>query len=167
MHITILTTGGTIDKVYFDAKSDYEVGDPLIGEILQEANVNFDFDVHTLFQKDSLDLTDADRFVIVEAVRECADQHIVITHGTDTMVDTARAIEEAETGKTVVLVGALNPARFRSSDAIFNIGFAMAAVQARGPGVYIAMNGQVFSPGSVCKNRAANQFETTQSAGSE
>ena len=133
MHITILTTGGTIDKVYFDAKSDYEVGEPLIGEILQEANVNFDFDVHTLFQKDSLDLTDADRFVIVETVRECTDRHIVITHGTDTMVDTARAIEEANTGKTVVLVGALNPARFRSSDAIFNIGFAMAAVQALSP----------------------------------
>jgi L-asparaginase len=161
MHITILTTGGTIDKVYFDAKSDYEVGEPLIGEILQEANVNFDFDVHTLFQKDSLDLTDADRFVIVETVRECTDRHIVITHGTDTMVDTARAIEEANTGKTVVLVGALNPARFRSSDAIFNIGFAMAAVQALSPGVYIAMNGQVFSPDRVRKNRAANQFETT------
>ncbi len=161
MHITILTTGGTIDKVYFDAKSDYEVGEPLIGEILQEANVNFDFDVHTLFQKDSLDLTDADRFVIVETVRECTDRHIVITHGTDTMVDTARAIEEAKTGKTVVLVGALNPARFRSSDAIFNIGFAMAAVQALGPGVYVAMNGQVFSPDRVRKNRAANQFETT------
>jgi L-asparaginase len=161
MHITILTTGGTIDKVYFDAKSDYEVGEPLIGEILQEANVNFDFDVHTLFQKDSLDLTDADRFVIVETVRECTDRHIVITHGTDTMVETARAIEEANTGKTVVLVGALNPARFRSSDAIFNIGFAMAAVQALSPGVYIAMNGQVFSPDRVRKNRAANQFETT------
>ena len=160
MHITIFTTGGTIDKVYFDAKSNYEVGEPLIGEILQEANVNFDFDVHTLFQKDSLDLTDADRFVIVQSVRECADQHIVITHGTDTMVDTAQAIEEAETGKTVVLVGALNPARFRGSDAIFNIGFAMAAVQALDPGVYVAMNGQVFRPGSVRKNRAANQFET-------
>jgi len=97
----------------------------------------------------------------VETVRECTDRHIVITHGTDTMVDTARAIEEANTGKTVVLVGALNPARFRSSDAIFNIGFAMAAVQALSPGVYIAMNGQVFSPDRVRKNRAANQFETT------
>lgn len=159
MHITIFTTGGTIDKVYFDAKSNYEVGEPLIGEILQEANVNFDFDVHTLFQKDSLDLTDADRFVIVENVRECADQHIVITHGTDTMVDTAQAIQAAGTGKTVVLVGALNPARFRSSDAIFNIGFAMAAVQALDPGVYLAMNGQVFTPDHVRKNRAANQFE--------
>ncbi|NBB75662.1 MAG: asparaginase [Bacteroidetes bacterium] len=159
MHLTIFTTGGTIDKVYFDAKSDYEVGEPLIGEILQDAKVTFDFDVITLFQKDSLDLTDADRFVIVESVRECEDQRIVITHGTDTMVETARAIEEAETGKVVVLVGALNPARFRSSDAIFNIGFAMAAVQTLDAGVYIAMNGHLFAPDRVRKNRAANQFE--------
>ena len=159
MHLTTFTTGGTIDKVYFDAKSDYEVGEPLIGEILQDAKVTFDFDVITLFQKDSLDLTDADRFVIVESVRECEDRRIVITHGTDTMVETARAIEEAETGKVVVLVGALNPARFRSSDAIFNIGFAMAAVQTLDEGVYIAMNGHLFAPDHVRKNRVANQFE--------
>ena len=159
MHLTIFTTGGTIDKVYFDAKSDYEVGEPLIGEILQEANVTFDFDVITLFRKDSLDLTDADRFVIVDHVRECEDQRIVITHGTDTMVETAQAIAKADTGKVVVLVGALNPARFRSSDAIFNIGFAMAAVQTLDEGVYIAMNGHIFTPDSVRKNRVANQFE--------
>jgi L-asparaginase len=159
MHITIFTTGGTIDKVYFDAQSDYEVGEPLIGEILQEANVTFDFDVETLFRKDSLDLTDADRFVIVERVRGSEDQRIVITHGTDTMVKTAQAIHEANTGKVVVLVGALNPARFRSSDAIFNIGFAMAAVQTLDEGVYIAMNGHIFPPEGVRKNRVANQFE--------
>ncbi len=159
MHTTIFTTGGTIDKVYFDAKSDYEVGEPLIGEILQEANVTFEFDVVTLFRKDSLDLTDADRFVIVDRVRACSDQRIVITHGTDTMIETARAIEDADTGKTVVLVGALNPARFRSSDAIFNIGFAMAAVQTLGAGVHIAMNGHLFAPDRVRKNRVANQFE--------
>jgi len=162
MHITIFTTGGTIDKVYFDAQSDYEVGEPLIGEILQEANVTFDFDVETLFRKDSLDLTDADRFVIVERVRESEDQRIVITHGTDTMVQTAQAIHEANTGKVVVLVGALNPARFRSSDAIFNIGFAMAAVQTLDEGVYIAMNGHIFPPEGVRKNRVANQFEEVQ-----
>jgi L-asparaginase len=159
MHITIFTTGGTIDKVYFDAQSDYEVGEPLIGDILQEANVTFDFDVETLFRKDSLDLTDADRFVIVERVRESKDQRIVITHGTDTMVKTAQALHEANIEKVVVLVGALNPARFRSSDAIFNIGFAMAAVQTLDEGVYIAMNGHIFPPEGVQKNRAANQFE--------
>lgn len=160
MRITIFTTGGTIDKVYFDAKSDYEVGEPLIGEILQEANVAFDFTVQTLFQKDSLDLTEADRATIVEHVRDCPDRHIVITHGTDTMVATARAIESAEVGeKVVVLVGALNPARFRSSDAVFNIGFAMAAVQTMASGVYVAMNGHVFTPDTVRKNRAANRFE--------
>lgn len=162
MHITILTTGGTIDKVYFDARSDYEVGEPLIGEILQEANVTFDFDVETLFRKDSLDLTDADRYVIVERVRESEDQRIVITHGTDTMVQTAQAIHEASPGKVVVLVGALNPARFRSSDAIFNIGFAMAAVQTLDEGVYIAMNGHIFPPEGVRKNRVANQFEAVE-----
>jgi len=162
MHITIFTTGGTIDKVYFDAQSDYEVGEPLIGEILQEANVTFDFDVETLFRKDSLDLTDADRFVIVERVRESEDQRIVITHGTDTMVQTAQAIHEVNTGKVVVLVGALNPARFRRSDAIFNIGFAMAAVQTLDEGVYIAMNGHIFPLEGVRKNRVANQFEEVQ-----
>lgn len=159
MHITIFTTGGTIDKVYFDAKSDYEVGEPLIGEMLREANVAFDFTVETLFQKDSLDLTEADRAVIVDTVQAAAGEHIVITHGTDTMVQTAQAIEAAGTGKVVVLVGALNPARFRGSDAVFNIGFAMAAVQTLASGVYVAMNGRVFTPDRVRKNRAANQFE--------
>lgn len=159
MHVTIFTTGGTIDKVYFDAKSEYEVGEPLIGEILHEANVAFDFEVRTLLRKDSLDMTDADRAAIVEGVRSTAARHIVITHGTDTMVQTAQAVEEAVDDKVVVLVGALNPARFRSSDAIFNIGFAMAAVQTLGDGVYVAMNGHIFTPDHVRKNRTANRFE--------
>lgn len=159
MHVTIFTTGGTIDKVYFDAKSEYEVGEPLIGEILQEANVAFDYEVRTLLRKDSLDLTDADRALIVENVRQAEDRRIVITHGTDTMVQTAQAVEAAVDDKVVVLVGALNPARFRSSDAIFNIGFAMAAVQTLDEGVYVAMNGHVFAPDNVQKNRAANRFE--------
>lgn len=159
MRVTIFTTGGTIDKVYFDAKSAYEVGDPLIGEILQEANVSFDFEVRRLFQKDSLDLTDADRALVVEHVQRADDRRIVITHGTDTMVDTARSIDAAVDDKVVVLVGALNPARFRSSDALFNIGFAVAAVQTLEAGVYIAMNGRVFAPDHVQKNRTANRFE--------
>ncbi len=159
MRVTIFTTGGTIDKVYFDAKSEYEVGEPLIGEILQEANVAFDYEVRTLLRKDSLDLTDADRALIVDNVRRAANRRIVITHGTDTMVQTARAVEMAVDDKVVVLVGALNPARFRSSDAIFNIGFAMAAVQTLDDGVYIAMNGHVFTPDNVRKNRTANRFE--------
>lgn len=159
MHITIFTTGGTIDKVYFDAKSTYEVGEPLIGEILKEANVTFDFDVQQLFQKDSLEMTEADRARGRRRVQCAEDRRIVITHGTDTMVETAQAVEAAVDDKVVVLVGALNPARFRSSDAIFNIGFAMAAVQTLGAGVYIAMNGRVFTPDNVQKNRAANRFE--------
>lgn len=158
MRIRIFTTGGTIDKIYFDAKSEYEVGEPLIGEILRDANVTFDFRVTKIFQKDSLDLTDADRALIVDHVQRADDRRVVITHGTDTMVRTAKAVDAAVENKVVVLVGALNPARFRSSDALFNIGFAMAAVQALEAGVYIAMNGQIFAPDRVRKDRAANQF---------
>ncbi|MGD8690538.1 MAG: asparaginase domain-containing protein [Gammaproteobacteria bacterium] len=158
MRIQIFTTGGTIDKTYFDAKSEYEVGEPQIGHILREAQVAFDYDVTSLFRKDSLDLTDEDRARIRQAVTECDANRVLITHGTDTMADTARFLNGIA-GKTVVLTGALNPARFRSSDAVFNIGCAIAAVQVCAPGIYIAMNGQVFDGGRVRKNRAENRFE--------
>lgn len=159
--VKIITTGGTIDKVYFDARSHYAVGDPQIGKILHQSNVRPSYEVETLLRKDSLDLTEADRKRIVERVREVPTPRILITHGTDTMVETARALESIP-GKTIVLVGALNPARFKDSDAVFNIGFAFAAVQLLAEGVYIAMNGQVFDPARVRKNRAANQFEPLQ-----
>lgn len=158
--LRIFTTGGTIDKVYFDAKSEFAVGEPLIGAILEEAQVGFEFEVVSLMRKDSLELTDVDRQAIRKAVEGATESRIMITHGTDTMTDTAAALEGIE-GKTIVLVGALNPARFRSSDAIFNIGLAVGAVQAMPPGVYVAMNGQVFEAGRVRKNRAANRFEAT------
>lgn len=158
MDVKIFTTGGTIDKVYFDAKSSYEVGDPQIVEILREANVMIDWDLETLFRKDSLELTDADRAVIVEKVQREPCPRILITHGTDTMIETAKALQGIP-GKTVVLVGSLSPARFKSSDAEFNIGFALAAVQTLPPGVYIAMNGRIFLPNRVRKNREANRFE--------
>lgn len=162
MTITILTTGGTIDKTYFDAKSAYEVGDPQIVDILREANVGVDYHIETLFRKDSLELTDADREVLVERVSREPGDRILITHGTDTMVDSARALEpvvEPEGEKTIVFVGSLSPARFKNSDAEFNIGFALAAVQTLPPGIYIAMNGQVFTADHVRKNRDANRFE--------
>ena len=159
MTIKIYTTGGTIDKVYFDAKSEFEVGEPQIVEILREAGVSVEYDVETLFRKDSLDLTDDDRVFIAERVRETPCQHILITHGTDTMVQTARALQGV-VDKTIVLVGSLTPARFKISDAEFNIGFALAAVQAMPPGVYVAMNGRIFDPEQVRKNRATNQFES-------
>ncbi|MFW5973431.1 MAG: asparaginase domain-containing protein [Bacteroidota bacterium] len=160
MSIKIFTTGGTIDKTYFDAKSTYEVGDPQIVEILREANVRSPYDVEVLLRKDSLEMTAEDREAIVRRVAGEESRHILITHGTDTMVDTARALEQVP-GKTIVLVGSLSPARFKNSDAEFNIGFAFAAVQTLPPGIYIAMNGCVFDPEHVRKNRQQNRFEVS------
>ena len=156
--IKVFTTGGTIDKTYFDAKSEYEVGDPQIMDILRIANVAAEFEIETLLRKDSLDMTEEDRVFVVDRVRRDACDHIVITHGTDTMVDTGTALEDVP-GKTIVLVGSLTPAQFRESDAAFNIGFAFAAVQTLDPGVYITMNGRVFRPDAVRKNRQRNLFE--------
>ena len=109
-------------------------------------------------KKDSLDITDEDRASIVANVRGQTCQRIVMTHGTDTMVDTAQALKEFS-DKTIVLVGAMQPARFRDSDAIYNIGFATAAASILGPGIYIAMNGQLFAADEVKKNRDAGRFE--------
>lgn len=160
MNLTIITTGGTIDKVYFDAKSDYQVGNPQIKVILDRMGVTFPFWVQELFYKDSLDLTDEDRAQIVDAVMDAASDRVIVTHGTDTMVETAKALQERLDGKkTVVLVGSLTPARFRETDAEFNIGVAVGAVQSLGPGVYLAMNGRIFDPENVRKNRSANRFE--------
>lgn len=158
MDLQIYTTGGTIDKVYFDAKSDFEVGEPQIAEILRAAGVTIDYNVDMLLRKDSLELTDEDRAMIASVVRSSPCPRVLITHGTDTMVETAQALQDIA-GKTIVLVGSLAPARFKASDAEFNIGFAVAAVQTLPEGVYIAMNGRIFDPQSVRKNRAANQFE--------
>lgn len=159
MQIKIFTTGGTIDKTYFDAKSEYEVGDPQIMDILRIANVRILYVVETLLRKDSLDLNQDDRRIIVQRIQRDPCKRILITHGTDTMVETAQALESI-TDKTIVLVGSLNPAKFKNSDAEFNIGFAMAAVQTLEPGAYITMNGRIFSAGNVRKNRERNQFET-------
>lgn len=160
MRLQIFTTGGTLDKVYYDAQSEYAVGDPQISEILRRVGVAFEYDVEALLRKDSLDMTDADRRLVAERVHACPSDRVLITHGTDTMTETARALGDVR-GKTVVFVGSLSPARFRESDAEFNIGFAVAAVQTLPPGVYIAMNGQVFRASEVQKNRAANRFEGT------
>jgi len=156
--LRIFTTGGTIDKIYFDAKSEYEVGEPQIGEILREMGVTFPFVITSLMRKDSLDMTPGDRQLIRKAVLECPEKHILITHGTDTMTETAAALQ-AIPEKTIVLTGALNPARFRGSDAMFNIGGAVAAVQSLGSGVYIFMNARVFQASKVRKNREKNRFE--------
>lgn len=156
--LLIITTGGTIDKIYFDDKSDYQVGEPQISQILHAMHVAFDFEVSALMRKDSLHITDSDRQLIRAAVAASDAPQVLITHGTDSMVDTARELMGLA-GKTIVLTGALNPARFRDSDAIFNIGCAVGAVQCLPAGVYIAMNGKVWNPEHVRKNRSENRFE--------
>ena len=158
MFIRFVTTGGTIDKIYFDEMSQFEVGESQVKHILTEGLVSFDYDTVSLFQKDSLELTDDDREELREYVENDDASLYVISHGTDTMVETANALSEIP-GKTIVLTGALSPARFKTTDAIFNVGMAVAAVQSVEPGVYIAMSGQVFEAGKVRKNREANCFE--------
>ena len=153
----IFTTGGTIDKVYFDALSEFQVGDSPLEAILREANVGLDYEITSLMMKDSLELSDEDRDAIYDAVQKSEAEQILITHGTDTMPQTAGYLRGIQ-GKTIVLTGALQPARLRSTDAIFNVGFALATVQLQDPGVYIAMNGQVFEAGHVRKDRAAGRF---------
>lgn len=156
--LCIVTTGGTIDKIYFDDKSDFQIGEPQIGRILDELGVAFGYRVIPILRKDSLHLTDADRDLIRDTIAAQDARHVLVTHGTDSMVATAKVLESIP-GKTVVLTGALNPARFQGSDAEFNIGTAVGAVQALAPGVYIAMNGRIWDPRHVRKNIAANRFE--------
>jgi L-asparaginase len=156
--IRIIATGGTIDKIYFDAKSEFQVGEPQVESILQEANLLVPYTLQSLFRKDSLDLTDDDRAVIEQAVREAPERRILLTHGTDTMTQTAARLKDIP-NKTIVMTGSMEPARLRTSDAIFNIGTAVTAVQLLGPGVYIAMNGRLFHADQVQKNRDKMVFE--------
>ncbi len=158
MNLHIITTGGTIDKIYFDDKSDFQVGDPVIGELLTRMDVGFEFTVESALRKDSLDMTDADRRLIRTKVEQCTEDCVLITHGTDGMVKTAEALAGIA-DKCIILTGALQPAAFHQSDAIFNIGCAIGAVQCRAPGVYIAMNGQVFKADKVVKNVQENRFQ--------
>ena len=158
LFIRFVTTGGTIDKIYFDALSQFEVGDSLVKHILTDGLVEFEYDIVPLLQKDSLEMTDADRQSLYDLIAKDDAKHFIITHGTDTMPETAEKLAGLAE-KTIVLTGALTPARFRTTDAVFNVGMAVAAVQACEPGVYIAMNGQVFPAGEVRKTRDANRFE--------
>ncbi len=165
MHVQVFTTGGTIDKVYFDAKSAFSVGEPQIADILRNAGVEFTFDIEVVFQKDSLEISDRDRLVLAELIVASSAGRIIVTHGTDTMAETARvvidALKAAESSpRTVIFVGSLAPARFKASDAEFNVGFAAAAVQTLDPGVYVAMNGRIFDPNNVRKDREHNRFVT-------
>lgn len=158
MKILLVTTGGTIDKVYFDAQSDYEIGESQIPQILSESHVTLEYEMVNVLKKDSLDLTDEDRAHVRDVVAAHSLGHVVVTHGTDTMVETARTLKVIR-DKTIVLTGSLSPARFHNSDAVFNVGMAVAAAQSLPAGVYIAMNGRIFSPDRVRKNRVRNCFE--------
>ncbi|MEL7297090.1 MAG: asparaginase domain-containing protein [Pseudomonadota bacterium] len=163
--ITFISTGGTIDKVYFDAASEFEVGESVVQHILREALVGFEWQQLELMRKDSLEITEADREQIADTIRQHPGTRFIVTHGTDTMADTAERLRVIE-GKTIVLTGALTPARFRTTDAVFNVGLAVAAVQVATAGVYIAMSGQIFKAGDVRKNRDERRFERITDAGS-
>ena len=158
--IAVLTTGGTIDKVYFDAKSRFEVGDSVVDELLKEAHVEMPYRIVEVMRKDSLEIDDLDRQLLCDSAASCGEDALVVTHGTDTLALSATTLmaDARLLEKTIVLTGALSPARFAKSDATFNVGMAFAASQSLAKGVYIVMNGQVFAAGSVKKDTTNNKF---------
>lgn len=162
MQIRILVTGGTFDKQYDELTGRLFFRDTHLPEMLRLGRSRLDVTVETVMMVDSLDLDDAGREVIVGRARACAERAIVVTHGTDTMVQTAGALAAAAlTTKAIVLTGAMVPYAFGSSDGLFNLGSALSFVQVLPPGVYVAMNGQHFPWNAVVKNRATGAFERT------
>jgi L-asparaginase len=159
--IRILVTGGTFDKEYNELAGTLFFKDTHLPEMLRLGRSRLDVTVRTLMMLDSLEMTDADRALIVEHCRRSEEQQIVITHGTDTMVETARALAAALAGgtRTIVLTGAMVPYAFGSSDGLFNLGSALSFVQVLLPGVYVAMNGRCFTADRVRKNRETGVFE--------
>jgi len=160
MKIRFITVGGTIDKVYFDALSEYQVGTPGVERLLQELPLAFEYVVESVLRKDSLEMTNTDRTLVVDAVRRSPESKIIITHGTDTMIRTAKLLAGV-TDKVIVLTGAMQPAGFVHSDALFNVGTAVGAVNAKASGVFIAMNGRILDPDTARKNRERGMFEST------
>lgn len=158
MRIKIFTTGGSLDKGYSTRESAFLVGEPQVDTVLREANVWLDYEVESLLRKDSLEMTDEDREIIREKVERDSASHILVTHGTDTMALTGRRLKGIR-DKTVVLTGAMQPAAFKHSDAHFNVGFALAALQLLPPGVYLAMNGAIFDPETARKTQESDRFE--------
>ena len=163
MSIRILVTGGTFDKEYNELNGSLYFKDTHLPEMLRLGRSRVDVSVRTLMMIDSLEMTDADRALIVEQCRQVTESRLIITHGTDTMVETAAALAGAlhpASGKTIVLTGAMIPYAFGSSDGLFNLGSALSFVQALPPGVYIAMNGRYFQWDRVRKNRESGVFES-------
>ena len=159
MNIRILITGGTFDKEYDLIEGKLYFNETHVPEMLKLGRSDLDVDVRTLMMIDSLEMTDEDRELIARHCRASEENHIVITHGTDTMAQTAELLASKQIPKTIVLTGALIPYKFGSSDGFFNMGSALAFVQVLPHGVYIAMNGRYFKAGSVKKNRATGVFE--------
>jgi L-asparaginase len=161
--VRVFVTGGTFDKEYNELTGRLEFEDTHLPEMLRLGRCRLDVSIRTLMMIDSLDMTDADRALIVEQCRMAADARIVITHGTDTMVETAQVLARTfgpDSDKTIVLTGAMIPYAFGSSDGLFNLGSALSFVQVLGPGVYIAMNGHYFWWDAVRKNRETGAFES-------
>jgi L-asparaginase len=159
--VRIFVTGGTFDKTYDEIKGQLSFADTHLPEMLRLGRARLEVSVRTLMMIDSLEMTDADREMIVRNCQQCEESCIVITHGTDTMVETARALAAAALdGKTIVLTGAMVPYAFGSSDGLFNLGSALSFVQVLPPGVYVAMNGRHFPWDAVRKNRETGVFET-------
>ncbi|MEM7028085.1 MAG: asparaginase domain-containing protein [Chloroflexota bacterium] len=156
--IKIFTTGGSIDKYYSTQESDFVVGPPVIDQVLQEANILLPYEVISLLKKDSLDITNEDRHHIYQAIAADPSERIIITHGTDTMIQTAQSLSSIP-NKIIVLTGAMQPAAFKVTDAVFNIGCALMAVQVLPIGTHVIMNGQVFDPTQAKKNVAQDRFE--------
>jgi L-asparaginase len=157
--IRIFVTGGTFDKTYDEIHGGLVFGDTHLGEMLRLGRSRVKVSIRTLMMVDSLDMSDTDRELIVRNCQQCKESRIVVTHGTDTMVETAAAIAATVTGKTVVLTGAMIPYAFGSSDGLFNLGSALSFAQVLPPGVYIAMNGQHFAWDAVRKNKQTGVFE--------
>lgn len=167
--IRVVVTGGTFDKEYNELTGTLFFKDTHVPEMLRLGRSRVEVSVQTLTMMDSLDMTDADRQRIVSECRQAAESRIVVTHGTDTMVETARAIaadhSAAMAGKTIVLTGAMVPYAFGSSDGLFNLGSALSFVQVLAPGVYVAMNGRCFNWDAVSKDREAGVFVSRNAAG--
>ena len=160
MAIRLFITGGTFDKTYDEITGRLVFQDTHVQEMLQLGRCRLDVSVRTLMMVDSLEMTDADRQLVLENCRSAAEERIVVTHGTDTMTDTARVLGEARLAKTIVLTGAMVPYAFGSSDGLFNLGSALSVGQALPHGVYVAMNGRCFPWDDVTKNRQLGVFET-------
>ncbi len=159
MMVRILVIGGTFDKEYDELEGKLYFRDTHLPEMLELGRCKVKVDIRTLMMIDSLEMTETDRKIILENCIRCNEDNIVITHGTDTMEETARLLGEASIKKTIILTGAMVPFKFGSSDGLFNLGSALAFAQSLPPGVYIAMNGRFFRWDNVRKNRKTGEFE--------